>query len=193
MKNDFGRMGYGALRSALMRQQPIMEKLYERYGKNEPEALLEAIFADGAEAAPDGADECEACREYADMLIQAVALSALIPGFDLDSEITDPRFSHLVLEPPHGAGLRLEDAYHALHREQALEEIKRSQLKLAGYAARSTAKKLAQAIMTGGMRPGEIGVGAAAAAYERIDPSKLSAEERADIRRRVNSGEKIHW
>lgn len=192
MKNDFGRMGYGALRSMLMRQQPIMDKLHERYGEMEPEALLEAIF-NGSMEAGEPIEECDACRDYAHMLMQAMALKELIPGFDLDAEIADPRFSHLVLTPPHGAGLTLEDAYHALHRRQAEEDMRIRQLQLAGYAAKKTAEKLARAIMSGGMRPAENGMTAAAAAIARTDPATLSREERAEIRRRVNSGEKIHW
>ena len=197
MKNNIGRMGYGALRSMLMRQQPIMEKLAERYGETEPEALLEAIFDGSMENTSAqnniGAYECDICGEYADMLLQAMMLKGMVPGFDIDRELEDPRFSHLVLRPPHGAGFSLEEAYHALHRAEAEEAARRKQLNLAGYAAKKTAQKLANAIISGGMRPGENGIGGYAAVIAATDPCKLSREERAEIRRRVNSGEKIHW
>ncbi len=196
MNNNIGRMGYGALRSKLMRQQPIMDRLAEKYGVTDPETLLELIFEGaqhGSVHAESMPDECDICREYADMLLQAIMLRDSIPGFDLDSELSDPRFSHLVLQPPHGAGLSLEAAYGTLHRAEAEEAARMKQLQLAGYAARNTARKLANAIMSGGMRPMENGTGAYAAVITATDPRKLSREERADIRRRVNSGEKIHW
>jgi len=197
MKNDFAKLGYGALRSMLQRQQPLMKKLAEYYGSADPDELMKLAFEANQQGAPLKAlteeEECGACRDYAEILMQALALKELIPGFDLDEELTDPRFGIMIMQPPMGAGLSLEDAYHALHRRELEDSLHRQQLQLAGYAARSTARKLAAAIMSGGMRPNENGMNAAAAAYAEIDPRRLSPEERADIRRRVNSGEKIRW
>lgn len=196
MNNTIGKMGYGALRNRLMRQQPIMDKLAEHYGEHEPEALLDLIFKgaqEGCIQSEGAADDCGICQEYADMLLQALLLRESIPDFDIDTEAADPRFAHLVMQPPHGAGLSLEEAYHVLHRAETMEAMHKKQLQLAGYAARSAARKLADAIMSGSMRPVENGISGYASVITAIDPRKLSREERADIRRRVNSGEKIHW
>lgn len=192
MKNNIGKMGYGALRNMLMRQQPIIDRLAERYGKPEPEELLELILA---EEKPEAAevDECSICRDYADMLLQAIFLKHSVPGFDLDAELEDPRFGHLILQPPCGAGLSLEAAYHALHHAEAADAARREKYMLADHAARIAAQKLAMAVSSGGMRPAENGSGAHAAAVFAADPRRLTREERAEIRRRVNSGEKIHW
>ncbi len=76
-------------------------------------------------------------------------------------------------------------AYQVIHRD----EIQPAAME---YAARKTQEKLAASLQANASRPVENGVGATGAQAEvRMDPSKWSKEDRAEVRRRVARGERI--
>ena len=70
------------------------------------------------------------------------------------------------------------------HREELLRQAMR-------YAAERAAGQAARSIASGGRRVRENRGGSSC--VSRPDPRKLSSEELADIRRRVQSGEKIRF
>lgn len=138
-------------------------------------------------------DEANARKEMTELLTAATALRETIPDFDIDREMQNPNFARLALKPPRGAGVPLENAYYAVHHAE-IEQARRAQQYQSMQAAQQqTAQKLANAVMSGSMRPSENGSGGTAAAVTRSDPRTLTRQERAELRRRVQAGEKIYF
>ena len=139
----------------------------------------------------EDAERAEARAEYANLVQQAEALKQNVPGFNLDKEMQNPAFGRMVLRPPRGSGVPLETAYFAVHHQE-IEQLRQQQLmQTAQYAVEQTQQKLTNSIIAGSGRPTENGIAPAATAVTRIDPTKLTPKERADIRARVRRGERI--
>jgi hypothetical protein len=113
---------------------------------------------------------------------QSEEMRSVYPGFDLARELRDPRFARLTAPE---SGVDVRTAYEALHREEIAPAMM-------AFAAKKAQEKLAGAVRSGGLRPPENGSQGAAAVWQD-DPRSLTKKERADIRRRVRSGEKIVW
>ena len=80
-------------------------------------------------------------------------------------------------------GVDVRTAYEAVHHEEMLRSAM-------GYGVQKAAEKLSRAQITG--RPAENGAESQSASVERLDPRHMTAEERAEIRRRVlERGEKV--
>ena len=100
------------------------------------------------------------------------------PQLDLRKELASPRFADMVLR-----GVDVRTAYEAVHHEEMLRSAM-------GYGVQKAAEKLSRAQITG--RPAENGAESQSASVERLDPRHMTAEERAEIRRRVlERGEKV--
>lgn len=111
-------------------------------------------------------------------------LKQLYPGFDLEAELSNPQFGKLL------AGLQasgfdgaLRNAYEAVHRDEIMSGAMQ-------YAVQKTKQQVSNSIQAGQRRPAENGA-ATAAAQTRIDPSKLTPQQRKEIRERVMRGEHI--
>jgi len=130
-------------------------------------------------------------RDYAGLLIQAAAMKARYPGFDLDREMDNPAFARMVLPCPAGAGVAMEDAFYAVHRRELQRAQKLRHMEITRYAVNQARRKAARAIASGAARPVENGVVPVAGADSRIDPGALSGEERARIRKMVADGKKV--
>lgn len=117
---------------------------------------------------------------------QAEELKAILPDFDLDREFQNERFVQLTSPQ---AGLSVEEAYFALHHDE---------MQAAGMAAaaRVAQEKIANSVRANRMRPQESGGGGAPAEPPRQHYSKMTAAERADLRRQIQQaaarGEKIY-
>lgn len=109
----------------------------------------------------------------------AAAVRQMYPAFSPEEELRDEDFCRLI-----AAGVDARTAYEVRHREELLRQAMR-------YAAERAAGQAARSIASGGRRVRENRGGSSC--VSRPDPRKLSSEELADIRRRVQSGEKIRF
>ena len=101
-------------------------------------------------------------------------------GFDWQREMQDPAFGRLI-----AAGVDGRTAYEAVHCRELLAQAMR-------YGARRATEQCSRAIATGGRRVMENG-GRGSSAVTRADPSALNSAELAEIRKRVQRGEKIRF
>lgn len=151
-----------------------IEKKPEKPGENpEPAAPEPEERAAGEQAASEDRDP-----RYERLLRSARAARRTYPQLDLRRELASPRFADMVLR-----GVDVKTAYEAVHHEEMLRSAM-------GYGVQKAAEKLSRARITG--RPAENGAESQSASVERLDPRHMTAEERADIRRRVlERGEKV--
>lgn len=119
-------------------------------------------------------------RAYAELVNQANGVKAVYPNFDLNAEMQNPSFGRLVAN-----GVPLQTAYEVVHKNEILPAAMQ-------FAVQKTQENISKSIQSGKNRPSENGVGNSVGFTTKLDPSKLTPEERADIRRRVlERGEKI--
>jgi len=107
------------------------------------------------------------------------AIRAVYPEFRWQRELENPAFARLI-----GAGVDGRTAYEVVHRDEILQ---RAMAYAAGRAVRQTARSIA----SGGRPVAENG--GRSVAVTRTDPRQLTGEDLADIRRRVQNGEKIRF
>ena len=140
------------------------------------------------------AEETAARTEMNALLQSAVAFKTANPEFNLDAEMANPTFARMVLKPPRGVGLSLQDAYYAVHREEIENARRQQQMQMTQQVAAQTAQKVANAVASGSRRPAENGISNPAAAMTFTDPRTLTKEARKELRYRViYKGEKISW
>ena len=98
--------------------------------------------------------------------------------------MTEGHFGNLLVTLQHsGFPDAVRTAYESVHRDEIMGGAMQ-------YAVQKTKQQMANAIQAGAQRPAENGA-ATAAAQSRIDPAKLTPEQRKDIRERVARGERI--
>lgn len=112
---------------------------------------------------------------------QSEALKATFPGFNLQEELKNERFSRMVSP---NVGMSVDDAYYAIHRK----EIQAAAMQV---AAQKAAQQISNAIQSGSRRPDESGVAAQASSVTNFDYSKMSKAERDALKKRIYSGERI--
>lgn len=191
--------------ASMAKLTPALEMLAHKYGMaaNDYEGLASAIVDDDslyeAKAAELGVDiktaklldkserELEALKKkeqvsfkqqmvanhMARLSEQANALRAEFPGFDLDAEMQNDMFVKLTAP----GMLSVEDAYKAVHRKE-IEQAKKEAMTQQAMAAATASIRAGQA------RPKENG-STPAATITRVPPARRSAEERAELRRRI--------
>lgn len=125
-------------------------------------------------------------RYWAAMEEQARNLQSEFPGLDFATEMENPEFGHQLAffkgsDPEHA----VEKAYKAVHMDEIMSGAMQ-------YAVQRTNSQISKAIQSGSKRPAENGMqGQGAGRSSSIDPSKLTAEQRADYIRRAQRGERI--
>ena len=177
-----------------LREGVPVELLMQRKQLERQQAAFDAQQAAFDAQQRRATEEANARREMTELLTAATALRETIPGFDIDREMQNPNFAKLALKPPRGAGVPLESAYYAVHHAE-IEQARRAQQYQSMQAAQQqTAQKLANAVMSGSMRPSENGSGGnPSPAAVRSDPSSLKLKDFAEISKRVAAGEKIKF
>ena len=113
-------------------------------------------------------------------LRQAEDIRRVYGGFDWQREMRDPAFGRLI-----AAGVDGRTAYEVVHSRELLAQAMR-------YGAKRAAEQCSRAIASGGRRVAENG-GHSSSAVTRTDPKALDSAQLADIRRRVQRGEKIRF
>ena len=156
--------------------EPVLQGMRQRAGVQD-DAALAGHIRESAEKR-----KAQLQGHLQEMMRQSEEVRKVYPGFDLAKELRDSRFAKLTAP---GFGVDVRTAYEALHREEIAPAMM-------AFAARKAQEKLAGAVRSGGLRPPENGSQGVGAVLQD-DPRNLSKKERADIRRRVRSGEKIVW
>lgn len=110
---------------------------------------------------------------------QSEQLKGVVPTFDFDAEMQNPRFADLLA---HGVDVR--GAYVAAHYEDMLPDAM-------NFAAQQAEQRVRNSVIANGRRPVENGSAQSAAAVVKSDVSKLTKADRAEIARRVANGERI--
>ena len=113
---------------------------------------------------------------------QTVQAKQVYPGLDIQQELKNPAFQRLVW----GAGVDVRTAFEVVHRD----EIMSGALK---YAAQKTRSDVASTIAAGRARPVEGAAGGAVAVDNQMVPSKLTKEQRENIKMRARRGERISF
>ena len=120
-------------------------------------------------------------RHYANLTQQAEALKARVPGFDLRTELQNDTF--LRLTSPEG-GLSVEAAYYAIHHRELEPQAM-------AYGIQKAQEQMAQTIQANRARPAEGALTNGQATNFQIDPRTMSKQQRKDLIRRAQRGERI--
>lgn len=120
-------------------------------------------------------------RLYAAWMDQAENARQTYPSFDLKSEMANPRFVDLLR-----SNIDVKTAYEVVHKDEIIPAAMQ-------FAAQQVEQKVANKIKAGGARPSENGMSSQSAAVVKSDVSQLSKEDRAEIIRRVQRGERIRF
>ena len=112
---------------------------------------------------------------------EANALQSVYPAFDLKAELQNPKFGELL-----SAGIDVRTAYEVLHKDEIIPAAMQ-------FTANEMERKLVNKVMANAQRPAENGAGGQGAAIVKSDVSQLTKEDRQEIIRRVQRGEKISF
>lgn len=211
MNRRFKESSY--LRSRLAQNDEIMNMLSARYGieNGDYQQIADAIRNDNGyineEAEKSGMDPesfkklkaleyenasmkraIQAQKE--DMLMKNTVRSWLAdseellkdhPDFDLEREAANPAFVRLLK-----GGADLKSAYYALHHREIVDAM-------VERVREETLRRTTDNIRARGARPVENGLSQKSTAIVKTDVSRLTPAERAEIARRVASGEEISF
>ena len=118
---------------------------------------------------------------YAQWMEQAEQAKSVYPSFDLRAEMQNPQFVNLLR-----SNVDAKTAFEVIHKDEIIPAAMQ-------YTAKTVEQKLTNKIMANGARPNENGISSQSAAQYKSDVSQLSKEDRAEIIRRVQRGEKIRF
>ena len=118
---------------------------------------------------------------YSEWMQQADEAKKVYPSFDLRAEMNNPKFVDLLR-----SNVDVRTAYEVLHKDEIIPAAMQ-------FTAKTVESKLAKSIASNGARPSENGMSSQSAAVVKSDVSQLSREDRAEIIRRVQRGEKIRF
>ena len=121
----------------------------------------------------------EANKKYASWMEQAEKAKAVYPSLDLKTEVENPQFLALLK-----SGVDVEAAYTVVHRNEIIPAAM-------AVAAKQAETKVTNSVIANKSRPVENGINSSATAVVKRDVSTLTKEDRAEIARRVQRGEKI--
>lgn len=116
---------------------------------------------------------------WQEILRQSDALKEYYPDFDIDMEMQNEDFGHLVT-----VGVPVKTAFEVVHHDEL-------QAQMAGIVAKNTARKVANSVKANKKRTGEAGSSGQTVQVKR-DPKSWTNEERDEIYERVRNGEKIY-
>lgn len=142
---------------------------------------LQRLETEKLQEAQNNQQRAEIERHLQGMIQQEQEMKKLYPTFDLQAELQNPAFVRLTAP---GVGVDVRTAYEVLHRE----EMRGAEMQ---FAAQKSAQRISASVQANGRRPAENGVNGSVGALNKSDPTMLSKEDRAEIKRRVRNGEKI--
>ncbi len=187
---------------------PLITMLSTKYGTNDVAQLIKAIEDDNSmwEAAADAegltveqykakqklanenaqfrrmmdvqAKQQQARAQYQQWLADAEGVKESYPNFDLQAESENPDFINLLAR-----GVPMKHAYEVIH----MDDIKMG-------VATATQQAVAADVRANGMRPSENGAAAVSGVVTgKVNPSKMSKADRAEMIRRAQRGEIIDF
>lgn len=118
-------------------------------------------------------------EQFGRLMRQFEDVKKVYPQADFKTEMENPAFGRLVAN-----GVDARTAYEVIHRD----EIQRGAMQ---YAVQRTKEQVAASMAANSRRPVENGNTATPASITKEDPSTWTAEDRREIRRRVQNGERI--
>ena len=118
---------------------------------------------------------------YASWMNQAEQMKSVYPSFDLNIEMQNPRFTDLLKN-----NVDIRTAYEVLHKDEIIPAAMQ-------FTAQQVKQKMTNNYIANGARPTENGTMSQSSAIVKSDVSQLSKEDRAEIIRRVQRGEKIRF
>lgn len=126
----------------------------------------------------DTLNEAEVLQVLEQWSRETRSLRRQYPEFNLARELDNPTFAALAGQP----GMALETAYCAVHHRE-----------LERRAAEDTARQISRSIQANKLRPEENGASPWPGTTLRLNPGHLTKAQRAEIRRRVETGERIRF
>lgn len=117
--------------------------------------------------------------QFAAWQAQAETARERYPQLDLGAELQNDSFRALL-----AGGVEVQTAYEVLHRDALMASVMQE-------ATRAAEQRLTSQMLLSGVRPAENGLSAASPAVSRPDVAKMTRQQRRDIIRRVQRGEKI--
>lgn len=122
--------------------------------------------------------EAQVQKHFQNLVTQGDALRQIYPGFDLNTELQNPRFFELT-KP--GVGVDVRTAYEVVHRDEIIGGAMQ-------YTAQQTAQKLSSAMASGANRPSENGLNSSAGPVNlNTDFRKMATEDRASFDKLVQA------
>ena len=118
---------------------------------------------------------------YSQWMQQADETKQVYPSFNLEDEMKNPEFLDLLK-----SNVNVKTAYEVCHMSEIIPAAMQ-------FTAQTVEGKIAKKIASNGARPSENGMSSQSAAVVKSDVSQLSKEDRAEIIRRVQRGEKIRF
>lgn len=102
-------------------------------------------------------------------------------GFELQQEVQNPAFLAMLR-----AGVPMKNAYESVHHEELMAAAQQA-------AAKQMERNVAANVRANGQRPQEAGISSQPAFTVKSDPNKLTKADFAEIRRRIERGERISF
>lgn len=116
---------------------------------------------------------------YAAWLQQADSTKAVYPSFNLDAELQNQKFVDLLR-----SNIDVRTAYEVIHKDEIIPAAM-------NFTAKQVESKLAKKIAASGNRPNENGTSSSSASLTGRDVASMTKEERAQLIKRVQMGERI--
>ncbi len=118
---------------------------------------------------------------YAQWMEQESKAKMTYPSLNIHEEIKNPNFASLLR-----AGIDVKTAYEVVHKDEIIPAAMQ-------FTAKTVEQKLTNKIIANGARPTENGISSQGGTVVKSDVSQLSKQDRAEIIRRVQRGEKIRF
>lgn len=120
-------------------------------------------------------------KTYAMWMDQAKQAQQTYPSLNIREEVKNTNFMSLL-----NAGIDVKTAYEVVHKDEIIPAAMQ-------FTAKTVEQKLVNKIAANGARPTENGISSQSGTVVKSDVSQLSKEDRAEIIRRVQRGEKIRF
>lgn len=125
--------------------------------------------------------EAEDRAFFSQLVADGEALKAIYPGFDIQAEMANPQFARLIMN-----GVPVKGAFEAVH----MDEIMGGAMQ---YAAQRVTEKVSNAYAANKARPRENGASSNLPSSSQFDPTRLTKEQRKELRERVYRGEEVSF
>jgi hypothetical protein len=118
-------------------------------------------------------------QQYGVWKQQAEQAQGLFPSLNLDHEMGNPDFIRLLQ-----SGVDVKSAYQVIHADEIYAGLLQT-------ATEKAKQQVAASVAANGARPTENGAGAQSPATVKLDPSKMTREQRRALNERAARGEKV--